>query len=108
MSAQVGVIRNAAGLTAALLEIARIERGATAPALRHMATAALLIAAAAWRRRESRGAHERADYPHTDPAQARRTFITLAEARAIAEDVSGQPGARAHAEPVTAHTGGRR
>jgi L-aspartate oxidase len=108
MSAQVGVIRDAAGLTAALREIARIERGATAPALRHMATAALLIAAAAWRRRESRGAHERADYPHTDPAQARRTFITLAEARAIAEDVSGQPGARAHAEPVTAHTGGRR
>jgi len=108
MSANVGVIRDAAGLTHALREIARIEREATAPALRHMATAALLIAAAAWRRRESRGAHERADHRQTDPAQAQRTFITLAEARAIADDVSARPDARARAEAVTAHAGGRR
>jgi L-aspartate oxidase len=88
MSVQVGVIRDAAGLADALREIARIEREATAPALRHMATAAMLIAAAAWRRRESRGAHERADYPQTDLAQARRTFITLAEAHAIAQNAA--------------------
>jgi L-aspartate oxidase len=88
MSAQVGVIRDAAGLAHALREIARIEREAASPALRHMATAALLIAAAAWRRRESRGAHCRADYPGPAP-QAQRTFITLAEARAIADSAQG-------------------
>jgi len=85
MSAHVGVIRDEEGLSHALTEIARIERATPSPVLRNMATAALLVAAAAWRRRESRGAHFRADYPQTDPAQARRTFFTLDEARAIAE-----------------------
>ena len=42
-----------------------------------------LIAAAALARTESRGGHFRADFPVPDPAQARRTFLTLAEARAI-------------------------
>jgi len=55
------------------------------PRLRNMATAALLITAAALRRAESRGGHYRADYPQTDPKQAQRTFVTLDEARAIAE-----------------------
>jgi L-aspartate oxidase len=85
MSADVGVIRNEEGLSRALAQIARIERTATSPTLRNMATAALLVTAAAWQRRESRGAHYRSDYPGTDPAQARRTFITLDDARTIAE-----------------------
>ena len=105
MAAHVGVIRNEAGLAHALAEIARIEREAAAPALRHMATAALLIAAAAWRRRESRGAHERADYPGTDPVQAKRTFITLADARAIADQASAHRDEKA---PATADAGARR
>jgi L-aspartate oxidase len=87
MSAHVGVIRNAEGLARVLREIARVERAAASPALRQMATAALLVAAAAWRRRESRGAQCRADYPRTDPAQAQRSFLTLAEARAIAGEI---------------------
>jgi L-aspartate oxidase len=66
--------------------ITRIERKATTAALRNMATAALVIAAAAFARRESRGAHTRTDYPRTDPAQARRTFLTLDDARRIAAD----------------------
>lgn len=83
MSAKVGVIRNGVGLSEALTAIARIERTASSPALCNMATAALLVAAAAWRRRESRGGHYRSDYPDPLP-QARRTSLTLDEARAIA------------------------
>jgi L-aspartate oxidase len=91
MSAHVGVVRDADGLSGALTEIAQIERAATSPVLRNMATAALLVAAAAWRRRESRGAHDRSDFPQPDPAQARRTFMTLDEARAIAERAAALP-----------------
>jgi L-aspartate oxidase len=91
MSAHVGVIREDDGLAGALTEIAQIERAAAAPALRNMATAALLVAAAAWRRRESRGAHYRSDYPQPDPAQARRTFLTLDDARVIAERAAALP-----------------
>jgi len=88
MSRHVGVTRNDRGLATALATIARIEREAPSPAPRNMATAALLIAAAALARRESRGSHSRADYPRTDTAQARRTFLTLADARRIAADAA--------------------
>ena len=85
MSQHVGVIRNSDGLTHALAEIARMEREcARMPGLRNMATAALLITAAALRRQESRGGHYRSDFPKADPAQAVRTFITLDEARRVA------------------------
>jgi L-aspartate oxidase len=85
MTADVGVERDAAGLTRALRLIARIEREAegASRAFLNMLTAATLIAAAALRRRESRGGHARSDYPDTDPGQARRTVITLADALAI-------------------------
>ena len=97
MARHVGVIRDAEGLARALADIARIERTATSRALRNMATTALLIAAAAWKRRESRGGHYRSDCPQPDPAQANRTFLTLEDARAIA--------ARAAARPVPALQG---
>ncbi len=85
MTRHVGVIRDAEGLARALSDIARIERTAASRALRNMATTALLIAAAAWKRQESRGGHYRSDYPQPDPAQTNRTFITLDGARKIAE-----------------------
>ena len=84
MSQHVGVIRNDDGLAIALEGISCIEREAESASLRNMATAALLVAAAAFARPESRGAHERSDYPRPDPALARRTSLTLAEARVIA------------------------
>ena len=92
MSAHVGVVRNGDGLTTrAAPRSPHIEREcAHLPQLRNMATAALLIAAAALRRSESRGGHYRSDCPETDPRQAKRTFITLDQARAR----SPQPRAR--------------
>jgi L-aspartate oxidase len=86
MSTHVGVIRSREGLVRALDMLARLEREAqNLPALRNMATTALLVTAAALRREESRGGHYRSDFPQADPALAQRTFITLADARAIAE-----------------------
>ncbi|WP_422678712.1 hypothetical protein [Bradyrhizobium ottawaense] len=56
-----------------------------------MATSALLVAASAWSRRESRGAHFRSDHPADVPAQAQRTMTTLTAAREIAESLSSLP-----------------
>jgi len=68
--------------------------------LRNMATTALLVATAAWSRRESRGAHCRADYPDDVAALARRTMTTLTEARAVAGSLSDHAQVHA-AEPET-------
>ncbi len=88
MTAYVGVIRDGAGLAQALSEIAAMEYDcAGIPALRNMATAALMVTAGAFARRESRGGHYRSDYPKTDPAQAQRTYLTLDDARRIANSV---------------------
>jgi len=97
MAADVGVIRNADGLARAIGQISATERDAAPGPLHDMATAALLITAAAYRRRESRGAHARSDCPATDPTQARRSFLTLAEARAIAEAATERHGRMAAA-----------
>src|SRR5262245_55916852 len=79
MSRHVGVVRDSAGLARALAHLRNFEQQKNAtPELKSMAVAGMLIAAAAWQRRESRGSHERLDYPATDPKQAQRTFITLA------------------------------
>jgi L-aspartate oxidase len=84
MSTDVGVIRDEAGLKRALAAILRIERESHCPNLRNMAVTALMVAASALARHESRGGHWRADFPATDAAQAHRTFMTLDDARAIA------------------------
>ncbi|WP_332659449.1 L-aspartate oxidase [Brevundimonas sp.] len=74
MSADVGVVRDAEGLTRALTVIDELEQTA-GPAL--PLVAARLIAAAALERRESRGGHFRRDYPEA-AAQARHTRIVFA------------------------------
>ncbi|NUR13375.1 MAG: L-aspartate oxidase [Bradyrhizobium sp.] len=99
MSAHVGVVRDRDGLTDAVHHLAALEREATSIALRNMATSALLVAASAWRRRESRGAHFRSDHPADVPALAQRTMTTLAAVRDIAEGLSPLPRA---ARPMTA------
>ncbi|MCV2447020.1 L-aspartate oxidase [Paracoccus sp. DMF] len=91
MTAGAGVVRDAAGLTRCLREIAAVEAAQPdCPALLNMTATATLIAAAALMRRESRGAHCRSDFPQTD-ATPRRSRLRLAEALAI----------RARLEPET-------
>jgi L-aspartate oxidase len=85
MAENVGVIRSGSGLAHALSELSAIEHGAGTAVLRDMATAALLIAAGAWLRTESRGGHYRSDFPTRDSAQAHRSYITLAQAIAVAD-----------------------
>jgi L-aspartate oxidase len=84
MASHVGVIRDGEHLAEAVRTFARLERDGGNIALRNMATSALLVAASAWARRESRGAHCRLDYPAERPELARRTMTTLAAARQIA------------------------
>jgi len=95
MTSHVGVVRDGDGLAEAVRAFARIERDTGNIALRNMATSALLVAASAWTRRESRGAHYRIDYPAEEPAFAHRTMTTLAAARQIAASLSERSAARA-------------
>lgn len=93
MTAGAGVVRDAAGLRAALAEIARIEAGACAP-LRNMTAAATLIAAAALARPESRGAHFRADRPEAPTGEGRRSRLTLDRALEIRAAAAEHPAAQ--------------
>jgi L-aspartate oxidase len=89
MTQGVGVIRDEASLKTALSAIATIERsGAGDRRLANMLTAAKLIAAAALARKESRGAHFRSDFPLADARLAKRSFLTLEQADAIARDAA--------------------
>jgi L-aspartate oxidase len=86
MSRHVGVVRDRAGLVEALTAIAGLERRCRSTRFLNMLVAARMIAAAALARTESRGGHYRSDFPDSDPAWQRRTFLTLAEADRIAAE----------------------
>jgi L-aspartate oxidase len=93
MTEQVGVIRHEHSLLQALGTIAALEqehRGSRR--LANMLTTAKLITVAALQRRESRGAHFRSDYPMQNDRLARRSFLTLAEAEAIAREAGAARG----------------
>jgi L-aspartate oxidase len=91
MAADVGVVRDAAGLRRALAAIDALAGRDPSVRFRNMRTTAKLIAAAALARTESRGGHYRADFPDADPAWQHRTFITLADADRIAGGDTPQP-----------------
>ena len=101
MTSHVGVIRDSEHLAGAVRSFAALERDATNVGLRNMATTALLVAASAWARRESRGAHYRSDYPAERPELRHRTMTTLAAAREIAASLPDRAPMRA-AQPIIA------
>jgi L-aspartate oxidase len=101
MTSHVGVIRDSERLAEAVRNFAAIERDTGNIALRNMATTALVVAASAWARRESRGAHYRIDHPTENPAPAHRTMTTLAAARDIATSLDDRAPVRS-AQPVIA------
>jgi len=91
MASHVGVIRDREHLAEAVRSFAALERDAGNIALRNMAATALLVAASAWARRESRGAHYRKDYPAERPELRHRTMTTLIAAREIAASLDRAP-----------------
>jgi L-aspartate oxidase len=101
MTSHVGVIRDGEQLAEAVRTFASLERDAGNIALRNMATSALLVAASAWARHESRGAHYRIDYPTERPELAHRTMTTLAAAREIAASLAEHASVR-YPQPVSA------
>lgn len=72
-----GIVRDRDGLLAAADVFARGAADADSQPARDRAELAALICAAALGRRESRGAHQRADFPDTDPACARRSAVRV-------------------------------
>ncbi len=78
MEEYVGVVREAAGLRAAVKRLGELAGRPLSRASRNAVEVAALVSAAALARTESRGAHFRTDFPEPDPAQARRAFVTPA------------------------------
>ena len=92
MTDHVGVVRDARGLKTALRRIAALEAQALGDVnFGNMTATATLIAAAALLRQESRGAHCRSDFPVANPALARPSRLTLAEALALRQIVTETP-----------------
>jgi L-aspartate oxidase len=85
MDAKVGVVRDAASLREAIAAFLPLvdAGGATA----QPATVALMVAVAAYLRRESRGGHWRSDFPTTVASEATRRNLRLGEALAVAREI---------------------
>ena len=89
MSKYVGVVRDADGIATALriLKDMDAEFGGKSTNFDNMLSAATLIAAAAYNRKESRGGHYRTDFPDKDDNLKHRTQLTMADALAVRDAV---------------------
>ncbi|HEX6203927.1 MAG TPA: L-aspartate oxidase [Thermoanaerobaculia bacterium] len=124
MAADVGLVRDAAGMARAAEELRWLETeaaellrdaedraGAAAAGgvlrdlleTRNLLTAGTLVTAAARVRRESRGAHYRSDFPHEDAGWRRRVLVT---ARTGAEPLLMLSAPLADARPTEAAAAG--
>jgi len=88
MTSCVGVVRNEAGLRDALIKITALEEANTnSPSFLNMTATATMIAVCAYMRKESRGAHERSDYPEPDGAIGERSEIYYSDAIALRKQI---------------------
>lgn len=84
MTTLVGVVRNAAGLKEALCKIDALEKAhSDSPSFLNMCATATLIAGCALLREESRGAHERSDFPDTLAGEGKRSHTQLTDMLAL-------------------------
>ena len=101
MSERCSVVRNARDLGVALDHLREMGRSKNLPpAIENMVLTASVIAGAALRREESRGAHFRKDFPEAKPEFAERSYLTLADLQEVGEEFTGS--AQAEAEPAYA------
>jgi L-aspartate oxidase len=89
MTRLVGVVRTEASLREALCILDALENEhAENPSFLNMTATATLIAVCALERRESRGAHERSDFPQTFEGEGVRSQMYLSEALALRRKVA--------------------
>ncbi len=101
MTAKVGVERDGNGLQYAIRRLKSIEARAKGDSVvGNLVLAARFIAAGALRRKETRGAHFRSDYPR--PAKTRsRSYMTLTDLEAFERRVLSKPQGRRPAAELT-------
>jgi L-aspartate oxidase len=89
MTSLVGVVRDADGLKEALRKIDALENAhLNSPSFMNMTATATLIAGCALMRRESRGAHERSDYPDTFAGEGLRSKTLLSDMLALRAQIA--------------------
>jgi len=90
MSSYVGVSRNGEGLKDAIRQIDALEKENKSFRFRNALATAKLATVAALQREESRGGHQRTDFPDERGEFKKRSFITLDEADEYAASILGE------------------